>query len=661
MKRYLLISFLLIAINLFSQNKTSVAERYFGLHFDFHADSTTKDVGKYMNQQEFEKMLADVKPDYLQVDCKGHKGICSYPTKVGIPSINYIKDPMRIWRDATRKFNIPLYIHYSGVWDMACAKKHPAWARIDENGKVDKTGKMSVFGPYVDSLMIPQLKELIDVYQIDGAWIDGDCWAVEPDFSTASLAVFKKNYPNETASVSNLAFLEHNRVGFINYVTHYINAIHSYKPGFKITSNWAHSSQMYEKATLPIDYISGDFAWDANLQGGELESRWFSTSGRPWDLMAWGFAFDWNAWGLKTYKTAWSLKQQAATVLSQGGGFQVYYQQNLDASLNSFFFPTLKEVETFCRERKEYCFQAKSVADVALLFSNSTYKANSDKIYSVSWRMIPFTNCMTMLLDCQQNVDLLMEFDFFEKMNNYKTIVVPEWDKLDSKIITALKEFAKNGGQLLIIGADASNLFSDNQFFESIGPLGDGVMGIQYKAGYFGCKTKLMKVKQAKGTVTFGRLLDRDNQHDTTNIPGALVASYGKGKIGFVFYNMSWSYSGRKSSTERDFLADILNQLVSKPVIKVTGSRYVHISYMIKNNANYLHLINVSGENSNPKVMTSDDIPAIGKINIELNFPKKPSSVMLQPGNRKINFKYQNGILSFSVEQVAIYEIVQIF
>jgi len=148
MRNCILIGLLLISINLFSQNKTNTAERYFGLHFDFHADTNTIDVGKYMNQAEIEKMLADVKPDYLQVDCKGHKGICSYPTKVGTPSTNFIKDPMRIWRDATKKYNIPLYVHYSGVWDKACAWKHPSWVRLDENGKVDKEGKMSVFGPY---------------------------------------------------------------------------------------------------------------------------------------------------------------------------------------------------------------------------------------------------------------------------------------------------------------------------------------------------------------------------------------------------------------------------------------------------------------------------------------------------------------------------------
>jgi hypothetical protein len=34
--------------------------------------------------------------------------------------------------------------------------------------------------------MIPQLKEAIEKYDIDGVWVDGDCWGAEPDYSPAA-------------------------------------------------------------------------------------------------------------------------------------------------------------------------------------------------------------------------------------------------------------------------------------------------------------------------------------------------------------------------------------------------------------------------------------------------------------------------------------------
>ena len=42
---------------------------------------------------------------------------------------------------------------------------------------------MSFFKPYVDELLIPQLKEIIDLYDVEGVWIDGDCWAAKLDWS----------------------------------------------------------------------------------------------------------------------------------------------------------------------------------------------------------------------------------------------------------------------------------------------------------------------------------------------------------------------------------------------------------------------------------------------------------------------------------------------
>jgi len=32
-----------------------------------------------------EDIIRRVKPDYVQIDCKGHRGLCSYQTKVGNP------------------------------------------------------------------------------------------------------------------------------------------------------------------------------------------------------------------------------------------------------------------------------------------------------------------------------------------------------------------------------------------------------------------------------------------------------------------------------------------------------------------------------------------------------------------------------------------------
>ena len=62
---------------------------------------------------------------------------------------------------------------------------------FDENGKRDPHNT-SVFGPYVDKLLIPQLKELSDEYGVDGVWIDGDCWATCQDYAPKVVKAFRE-------------------------------------------------------------------------------------------------------------------------------------------------------------------------------------------------------------------------------------------------------------------------------------------------------------------------------------------------------------------------------------------------------------------------------------------------------------------------------------
>ncbi|HLA41484.1 MAG TPA: hypothetical protein VJ417_15895, partial [Candidatus Glassbacteria bacterium] len=136
-------------------------DSFIGIHFDFHAGYDCTEVGRNVSREMVERIIDEVHPDYVQCDCKGHPGISSYPTKVGYPAPGFVLDPLRIWREVTAERGVALYVHYSGVWDAEAVKHHPGWARLDQNGRPDSL-KTSVFGPYADSLLIPQMKELID-------------------------------------------------------------------------------------------------------------------------------------------------------------------------------------------------------------------------------------------------------------------------------------------------------------------------------------------------------------------------------------------------------------------------------------------------------------------------------------------------------------------
>ena len=116
------------------------SEAFLGIHFDFHAGRDCTEIGKNTTREMIEGILDQVRPDYLQIDCKGHAGFSSYPTKVGNPAPGFVGDPLRLWREVTAERGVSLYMHYSGVWDSEAVRQHPGLGRGDGRRQTRATG-----------------------------------------------------------------------------------------------------------------------------------------------------------------------------------------------------------------------------------------------------------------------------------------------------------------------------------------------------------------------------------------------------------------------------------------------------------------------------------------------------------------------------------------
>ena len=128
------------------------------------------------------------------------------------------------------------------------------------------------------------MKELIDEYDIDGVWVDGDCWALSRDYSQLALEAYRSagfdeppsRLAVETAPLWSIRradmpmieqgtklaqsfqqFSEVQRDGFRRYLRRYVDELHEHCPTFQIASNWAFSSLMPEAVTADVDYLSG--------------------------------------------------------------------------------------------------------------------------------------------------------------------------------------------------------------------------------------------------------------------------------------------------------------------------------------------------------------------------------------------------------------------
>lgn len=499
-------------------------------------------------------------------------------------------------------------MHYSGVWDSEAIIQHPDWAVRNANGSTNKNAT-SFFGPYADQLLVPQLRELASKYGVDGAWIDGECWASQPDYSDAALKAFRDatgitTIPRKAGDTNWHEFLQFNREQFRQYVRRYIAEIKKTNPEFELCSNWAYSDHMPEPVSAPLDWLSGDYSPEDSVNSARISARYLARQGKPWDLMAWSFTTK-PAKGNRTQKTAVQLQREAAVVLALGGGFQAYHKQKRDGSIYGEQMPVMAEVAKFCRERQKVCHHAESVPQVALLYSTYSHYREVNGLFPRNHTRMDAA--LQALLAAQYSVELLGEHHLTGRLDNYPLVVIPEWNFLEPNFRDELAAYVKGGGSLLLLGANSAKLFE----------------------------------KELAG----GRAVGNETS----------IAALGKGRIAAI--RSSFAQTFRKDATAaRDSLAAVVRQLFPAPLVEIRESHDVDVCLARNHGKLLINLVNTAGPHATESII--DSIPSVGPLAITLRVKERPKQITLEPSRTPIAFDYTRGMAKFTVAVVPIHEVV---
>lgn len=612
-------------------------KRYFGLHFDFHAGTEAK-IGSRTSKEDISECIKAAKPDFIQCDCKGHPGYSSYPTKVGIAAPNLVADNLRAWVDAAHENNIPIFMHYSGVIDMAYVKEHPEIAAELEPEDAWHEGRTSLFSTYVDDLLIPQIKELIDEYDIDGIWIDGDCWAVCREHSDLAKKYVKDDMTKEEQN-------EAMREAYRAYLKHYTDELHKYKPGFMVISNWAYSSYMPEKPTVDVDYLSGDLPMTNSVLTARYEGRCMAAQSIDWDLMAWSF----DTTNGYSEKPATQLCQEAAMVLSLGGGMQVYDLQNVDGSIRRKQNGYPVEFAKFVRERRELNFEKKPEAQVAVYYSKTAcYKKNN--IFNAAGATEHLIGSLNCVLDSQYTANILLEYKLNE-LSNYDVAFIPEWEDMGEEHEKTLIDYAKNGGNLVISGAKNSLRFAELAGVK-IGEMVDGPLLVR---GADGClavagEKNVLKLESGESDAYF-------NADDRDRLGAAYrTEKIGKGTITFLPVDLGTMYFKKANYIIRDYLNEVLSSLCEKNV--TVNKKKIDITVQKgENGEKIVNLINLLEGRQNLKENVYTDVIGIDDVKVTVKGNFKSVSM---PLGEKFEYEIKPDCAEITLDRLNIHSIIRL-
>jgi hypothetical protein len=622
------------------------SEGFFGLHFDFHAGADCMEVGKTVTEEMIREIIETLRPDYIQCDCKGHAGYSSYQTKIGSPAPGFVKDQLKIWRSVTKEYGIPLTMHYSGVWDTRALELRPEWGAVNEDGSLNKN-MASTFKGYADGLLIPQLIELANDYGVDAVWVDGECWATVPDFDEQVIAVFEKESGLKLTKGSDgkydkrskeyRAFLDFCRKQFFKYLAHYTDEIHSRTDNFEIASNWAFSSHIPQPVSVSVDFLSGDFAPVDSYNSARFEGRVLCEQDAPWDLMAWGFYYDFAPDSTFTIKSAGALCREAAAVLPLGGGFQIYNTQNRDGSVRLWEVRELKDVAEFVRGREPFLKGSIPFSNIGILYSDYDMKNKTDSLFYPGGND-NVKGAVRLILDSAHTCGILMDHMLTpEHLKDKNIIILPEIKYMSEKIKNALLEFTRNGGSLIISGYECCKLFEDCM---------EGVAVPE------GCTERKISIPHRSRYINqYAKAADGETFITKTK--------YGKGSITAICYNIFEIYAKTPDFYVRDMLAGIIGGLDQDKFIEYSGQKFIDIITAKKDGKLLINLTNTNGIYSELRLRAYDEILPLTDIKISVKIKTEPASVMLQPENTvpEYNYDSQTQKLTVNINRLDIHSV----
>jgi hypothetical protein len=627
---------------------------FFGLHFDLHPNKDDKVLGRDVTEEMIDGLLERTRPDYVQYDCKGHPGWLGYPSEVSASAPGIVKDSLALWRKVTARRGVALFVHFSGVWDSLAVEQHPEWARIGPDGKPD-TRQTSTFGPYVDERMIPQLREIATRYDVDGAWVDGECWATGPDYARAVEEAFGAPLPRKPEEPRWQEFLEFNREQFRRYVRHYIEEVHESHPNFQVASNWLYTTYVPERPTLPVDFISGDYLGNASMAAARLEARYLSAIDKPWDLMAWGFQrAESNPVGI-VHKNREHLMQEASVVLAQGGGFQVYYTPTRAGHFDHKLIDTMAAVSKFCRDRREVSHQTQSVPQAGILFSGHSLYQTANKLFG-GWPgslTAPSRGMLAAMVENHYPVDIIPDWKLEEVMQSYGLIVVPDWKDIGTGVKELLVRYAKGGGKLLIAGAENGRLFSDVLGVTLSGPAEEEPAFVEGTDLLGNVRGLWQDIEPAGAEVVQWRYPTTDTTRDRR--PAATIKAVGKGAVGGIYGGFGFAYANTHAPATRQFLKRIIDRMWA-PMINVEAPPAIEVVLRRKADSHIVHLSNATNMQVASNYATTDFIPPVGPVRISIKLPREPRLVQVLPqDDEHLTGTWAEGVWTGTVPQVHIH------
>jgi hypothetical protein len=528
---------------------------------------------------------------------------------------------------------------------------------------------------YTEELMIPEMLELIEDYEVDGFWVDGENWGSAPCYCHRCLKSFKEKTgisdpPLMEGEQNWDEWLQFQRDNFENHVQRYLDAIKNKAPQVTVCSNWMYTSREPDDMKVPVDYISGDFDFIWSTVRAMNEARLMDGRGVSWDLMAWGFGSSGypHYWDFKTPE---ALCAETAVVMSCGGAVSIYDTPNRTGPIVSWHSDDLAEVARFCRARQPYCMETDSIPQIAIMNSPLTMYTGQKPLFVLGDPVNSLDGALHAILDNGWHAGILTENDMVRKSAEYPVCILPEQDYILDSTVTAMMDYVRNGGNLIVSGIEATKKFDEYIGVLDVPPVLDPTgsqpeMHIPYGeiATVVAGPYRTVTIGDSKNTTEILPFLsgrNRGAKEKRSGHPAAAVAKVGKGKIACIYFKAFRAYGMSHYMGTADVIRNVVESLGSTELFRADIPAGVHMTTRKRENSMFVHFVNLRSDNT---LSTRDSMPRTtpqtGPVGFRCALEKAPSAVFLAPACTPVRWEYADGMIDVTIPKIGIHDILVI-
>lgn len=670
------------------KNNEWMRDALMNLLVDYYPEVQFRPYGSGATRENVLPWLKQLKLGYICIYAKGHSGYTTWPSSLKTRHNMLGQDMPKFFREATREAGTKLFLYYSGLLDGNAGLRHPEWRARNADGSDKHTlsdweplfcsYQMCPLSQYWDEWVAVHLTELIQNYDPDGIWVDGD-WG-EACYCDRCRAEFRREtgWKEPWSDIVKRPDFKSEYAKFWSRVLHGWRArfcafIKSLKPDCLYSAGNVSPRREF---SAPFDWRSGDFFMPGHhiMHDVARMMRWYGTLDRPYDAYVCDTSFTHVRKNVRSRtKTLQRMLQEAAIVAANGGAVG-YWTYPLG---NGAFVPSRMKkavaVRQFLEERKEVFLHTQSAARTLIVACGSSQPTFGTEGVSGAHKALAALHCSPDLMDEQG----------LKNKQPYELIVLPEQEFLDTAAVRCLATFVRKGGIVLTSGFSINSSALQNLI--GIGRVSKG----EYKDGHVLLKNHRepvgidlpwdrLELKGAREMYPLylswdqfnpeTRLLPNnwpmhgqmDEEHpEPAGFPAAVFRKIGKGIMVHIGTGIFAQYAKFGDPQILRWLREILETVQPQPFFKTDAPSWVDVSLRQKSKQLLVHFVNQNPGRDICKLNTNDtwvdEIPEVGPFDCEIRIRKKPQKVVWEPEGKKIDFHYTNQVLSVTIPKVHIH------